>query len=76
MKFQVPYKVHDPTCKTKARVLTRGNPHWPSDHEPGPDWVQFEAATYAEAERKIHGLILPDDPRKVLGTHLVKWWCG
>jgi hypothetical protein len=59
VRYSVPFKVHDPQRSTKAKIGE------------GDRSVQFEASTEEEARRTLRSLILPGDPRTVMGRRNV-----
>jgi hypothetical protein len=59
MRYSVPFRVHGPKCSTKAKVVAGGCS------------VQFEAPTDEDAERALRFVILPGDPRPVMGRRFV-----
>lgn len=61
--YRVPYRVYKPTARSKA-VLPWG---MTGERLKQPDvkWLEFDAASHAEAQRRLQELILPADPRPV-----------
>jgi hypothetical protein len=80
MKFRVPFQAHSKRAKTKAHLMLKyerrdaiggRDPLGPAD---GCDSVVFEAHTFGKAMLMVQELILPGDPRPLMGRTNISYF--
>ena len=76
MFYKVPYRLHKKGAKTKAGIGYFADYQGELVRVVGftgdTPWVDFTAKSHAEAGRKLQELILPGDPRPIMGRTLVR----
>jgi hypothetical protein len=79
MRYRVPFDVHAKRARTKARLAYYMQWGGGYRYYPVPSsrarFVEFDAPSHAAASRMLQSLILPRDPRPILGRTNIKLFC-